>query len=80
MKLENFSPETQHGLIRWAIWEHNDDLLFDAIASTPEAWAWIYFQLYVAENRSEWFPKGKSATLQFLHQRLSEQAKREGKT
>ena len=75
LTFDEFSTETQTGLRNWAIAEHGDGLLFESIGSVPAEWAWIYFQLSVAEDRTEWFPKGKWATLQFLGQRLQEQAK-----
>jgi hypothetical protein len=77
MTLDEFSSETQTGLSNWAIAEHSDGLLFESIGSDPAPWAWIYFQLSAAEDRPEWFPKGKWATLQFLGQRLQKQALRE---
>jgi len=77
MRFDQLSARTQAGLRQWAIWQHDDELLFDAIASLPESWAWLCFQLRVAEDRPEWFPKGKSATIQVIEQRLYAEAERE---
>ena len=70
MKLEYLSTLAQHGLRAWAIAVHNDELLFDGIASNPREWAWQWFQLREAEDRLEWFPKGKWATLQVIESYL----------
>jgi hypothetical protein len=75
MKLERLSSETQEGLRQWARWMHDDELLFDGIGSQPEHWAWICFQLRVAEDRAQWFPKGKWATIQVIEEFLYEEAK-----
>ena len=79
MTLEDFSQETQDGFVRWAVFRHHDDLLFEAIGAEPREWAWIYFQLEIAEDRAEWFPKGKWATLQVFHEHLTELARLEFK-
>ena len=68
MKIEKLSQETQDGMIRWAREVHDDELLFDDNASAPEFWAWTWFQLREAEDRPEWFPKGKWATLQVIEE------------
>jgi len=39
-----------------------------------EVSAWLFFRLREAEDRAEWFPSGKWATLQRLEQLLSEAA------
>jgi hypothetical protein len=77
MIFDRLSPETQAGLRLWAIWQHDDGLLFDGIGSSPEEWAWIYVQLKVAEGRPEWFPRGKWAAIQVIEQWLYEEAARE---
>lgn len=66
MKLDYLSTLAQHGLRAWAIAVHKDEMLFDSIASSPREWAWMWFQLRRAEDREEWFPKGKWATLQVI--------------
>jgi hypothetical protein len=76
MKFDRLSPETQAGLRLWAKW-NDDELLFEGIGSSPEHWAWVVFLLRVAEDRPEWFPKGKSATIQVIEQWLYEEAARE---
>jgi hypothetical protein len=42
----------------------------------PMPWVWITFQLRVAEDRPEWFPKGKFATIQVIEQWLYEESMR----
>jgi len=73
VKIEQLSPEAQDGLRKWAAFQH-DDLLFDAISSVPQERAWIWFQLCAAEDRPEWFPKGKWATIQHIATILDEEA------
>jgi hypothetical protein len=75
LKIEQLSPRAQEGLRQWALWMHGDELLFDHIASSPTEWAWISYQLWMAEDRPEWFPKGKSATIQVIQMDLYEEAK-----
>jgi hypothetical protein len=70
MKLDKLSIESQDGLRRWAMVVHNDERLWDAIAGNPEHWAWICFQLQASDDRPEWFPKGKWATIQFIQHKL----------
>jgi len=74
MKLSWLSTEAQEGLLQWAEFEHNDELLFDSIGSAPEEWAWICFQLRAAVDKPEWFPKGKWATIQVIEQFLLDEA------
>ena len=75
MKLfKSLSSEAQAGLREWAIWQHNDEALFDESDNdTPWAWAWTVFQLRVAKDLPEWFPKGKSATIQIIESWIYEQ-------
>lgn len=75
MKLENLSIAAQDGLRRLGKEWENDELLFDALASNHESWAWWYFRLREMEDRPEWFPKGKWATLQAIEQLLTKEAK-----
>jgi hypothetical protein len=74
VKFDRLSPETQAGLRLWAIWQHNDEMLFDGIGSDPEHWAWLCWQLRVAEDRPEWFPKGKFATILVIENWLYDEA------
>lgn len=76
MTMDTLSAETQEGLRRWAKVAHHDEMLFDGIGGAPEQWAWIWFQLQVAEDRPEWFPKGKWATVQFIGGQLIVEAAR----
>ena len=79
MKLEDLLPRTQDGLFKWAQFEHGDDMFFDGIGSIPEQWAWVWFQLRAAEDRPEWFPSGKWATLQAIEAFLDEEARAQRK-
>jgi len=74
MKIEMLSREAQDGLHRWAKAAHGDELLFNANASTPELWSWICYQLQASQDRPEWFPKSKWATIQAIQSRLLEEA------
>lgn len=75
MKIENLSPEAQAGLRLWAHDVHDDDLLFDDNASSPAFWAEICYQLWESKDRPEWFPKGKSSTIQFISAQLHKEAR-----
>jgi hypothetical protein len=75
MKIERLSAAAQEGLRKWASWQHDDELLFDNIVGSPEHWSWIVFQLRVADDRPEWFPKGKSATIQIIESWIYDEAK-----
>lgn len=66
MKFDLLSAVAQEGLRRWALWQHGDEMLFDDIDGLSMQWAWICFQLRVADDWPEWFPKGKSATIQII--------------
>jgi hypothetical protein len=66
MKLEYLSTSAQDGLRAWSLAIHHDELLFDGIASSTKDWAWMWFQLREAEDKPDWFPKGKWATLQVI--------------
>ena len=77
MKLELLSTETQHGLRDWASYQHADEMLFDDIGGVPTSWAWLLLQLKVAEDRPEWFPHGKWATLQYIEKLLLAEAELE---
>ena len=74
MKIDQMSVAAQEGLRRWAEYQHGDELLFDTIGGLPEHWAWICIQLRIAEDRPEWFPKGRWATIQVIEGLLLEQA------
>lgn len=75
MKIGILSKEAAEGLVLWATHEYHDELLFDGIGSLPTEWAWIVFQLQVAEDRPEWFPKGKWATIQIIEGYLLAEAR-----
>ena len=74
MKIEMLSSETQAGLRLWANDALGDELVFDGNASAPEFWAWICFLLWSTDDKPEWFPKGKSATIQVIEMRLLREA------
>ena len=74
MKIEMLSREAQEGLRRWGADVYGDEMLFDANASSPELWSWMYFQLRVGQDRPEWFPRGKWATIQAIEAYLSKEA------
>lgn len=75
MTLKRLSAAAQEGLRKWAEFQHGDEMLFDGIGSLPAEWAWVCFQLRVADDKPEWFPKGKSATIQVIEAFLYEEAK-----
>ncbi|HEX4545739.1 MAG TPA: hypothetical protein VH110_05225 [Candidatus Acidoferrum sp.] len=77
MKVEHLSKETQKGLLAWAQFQHGDEMLWEGIASCPLEWAWICFQLRVADDNPEWFPHGKWATIQVIEKHLLEEAEEE---
>lgn len=73
------SPVAQEGLQKWA---RETGRSFPAYSHDPEAidaaaefWAWVWFQAREAEDKPEWFPHGKWATLQVLEQWLVELAR-----
>mgnify|MGYP003661852163 FL=1 len=68
MKLDYLSTAAAHGLRSWGLAVHGDEMVFDGI--TPKDWAWFLFQLRRAEDKPEWFPKGKWATLQVIESYL----------
>lgn len=72
MRIERLSDEAQEGLRLWAAWQLADALFFETDDVQP--WAWAMFQLRAAEDRPEWFPKGKSATIQVIELWLHEEA------
>lgn len=74
MKIDWLSTQAQDGLLKWAAWQHNDELLFDSIGSSPEHWAWICFELKAAQDKPGWFPKGKWATIQVIEAFLTDEA------
>lgn len=75
MKIDQLSPDAQEGLRRWAHDVHGDELMLDAIGSIPEHWAWMSFLLRCSDDRPEWFPRGKFATIQIIEQHLIDEAK-----
>jgi hypothetical protein len=77
MKIDKLSLTAADGLIEWAKYQHGDELFFDGIGSNPQEWAWVCFQLRVADDNPGWFPKGKSATIQVIEMALYECAKAE---
>lgn len=77
MRFDRLSAEAQEGLRGWAFYQFGDNSLFDDIGGDAEAWAWICFQLRVADDEAEWFPKGKFATIQIIEGWLYDEAERQ---
>lgn len=75
MKIELLSMQAQAGLRCFCDCVFGDELMADSIASLPENWAWLWMRLREAEDKPEWFPKGKWATLQVIEQILVEEAR-----
>jgi hypothetical protein len=76
MKIDDLLPQTQDGLRQWARDVQGNAMAWDDTASAPERWAWFWFQLRKSENRPEWFPTGKWATLQRIREMLGEEARK----
>jgi hypothetical protein len=68
------STEAMNGLRRFCSDVFHDELLPDDLTS-EEGWAWLWFQLADAQDRPEWFPKGKWATIQHIERQLREHAR-----
>jgi hypothetical protein len=75
MKITQLSREAQAGLYRWANEVLDDELAMDSIGSVPQEWAWICILLRQSEDKPEWFPKGKSATIQVIEDHLYREAR-----
>lgn len=74
MKIDQLSTAAADGLVKWAEFQYGDELFFDGIGGLPQEWAWVCFQLRVADDKPEWFPKGKSATIQVIEMSLYDEA------
>lgn len=74
MKMERFSPKVQDGLRLWCQEAHGAEPSWLDNMTKAVDWAWVYFLLLASENRMEWFPYGKAATLSHLAQQLIEAA------
>ncbi len=68
--LNSFRHATQNGLRKFL--EDTSDNPDRLYIGTPENWAWLFFQLRAADDRPEWFPSGKWATLQRLESLLDD--------
>jgi hypothetical protein len=64
----SISAEAAAGLTRIGIGDFYE-------AETPERMAWISLILARLEDRPEWFPRGKWATIQNIDRQLAEVAK-----
>lgn len=65
----DFLALTRQGLRRF-LEDHDGD---DGRLNAPiESWAFLFFQLREAEDKPEWFPSGKWATIQHLESLLIE--------
>ncbi len=72
--LSRLSADSQTGLRNWAEHQGAEDLLLSSLA---QSWAWICWQLRVAEDRPEWFPRGKFATILVIEKWLYDEAESE---
>jgi hypothetical protein len=77
MDISILSGLAQEGLRRWSEWEYGDKFALDNIRTFSPAWAWIWFLLRHAEDRPEWFPHGKGATLALIEASLNVEAQEE---
>jgi len=68
MRLGDLSGEAQAGIRQWARdFSGTDRGIENAGGPT---WAWLCQLLRESDDRVEWFPRGKWATLQFIEDRL----------
>ncbi len=74
MKIDRLNSLAQQGIRNFCRDIHGDEMIPDAISSLPEQWAWLWFQLREAEDKLDWFPKGKYATLQYIESHLIDEA------
>lgn len=77
---EPFLKKTRDGIAKFCEDTQNEQLarregglLYDQDAKEM---AWLWFKLRVAEDKPEWFPSGKWATLQHMSDFLEQEAKR----
>jgi hypothetical protein len=77
MSIDHFSQGAQQGLRRWSADNYGDQLMLDGISGANMAWAWIAFLLRESEDKPEWFPNGKSSTIQRLEEELIREAREE---
>jgi hypothetical protein len=75
MKLSQLSLEAQDGIRRFCTEVFRDPDALDELTDDADAWCKLWFVLRVAPDTPEWFPKGKSATLQFIEGVLLQEAK-----
>jgi hypothetical protein len=75
MKIDRLSMQAQGGIRCFCDCVFGDPLVIEDFGSSPEKWAWLWMQLREAEDKPEWFPKGKWATLQIIEQILVEEAR-----
>jgi hypothetical protein len=75
MMMRNFSEEAQTGIRLFCLDVHGDELMAEDWGAASEAWAWLAVRLRVAQDRQQWFPKGKWATIQYIEELLLEEAK-----
>jgi len=75
MKASILGLERAEGLRRFFVDTENDELAIDAISGSPEHWAWLWFRLREADEKPEWFPRGKYGTLKFIEELLTLEAR-----
>jgi len=71
ISLREFLPHTQDGLVQFAEDHECEGVLDGGI----EGWAFLWFRLREAEDKPEWFPAGKWATIQRIECLLIAEAK-----
>lgn len=67
----DFLPVTRQGIKRFCE-DHGLEGVYES--GSLEHWALLFFKLRAAEDREEWFPSGKWATIQRLESLLEEAA------
>jgi hypothetical protein len=74
MKLSDLTPVAQDGLRQWAE-AMGDGLWLEDLPTVADSWSWVCFLLREAQDRPEWFPHGKWATIQRIESLLLEEAR-----
>jgi hypothetical protein len=67
----DFNQRTWRGIERF-IQDTIDPLQEEILHGPIETWAYLFFKLRKADDRVEWFPNGKWATIQRIEQLLEE--------
>jgi hypothetical protein len=72
---KTLSEETQEGIRQFYKDTYGDEDEVGKVCTRPDHWSWLWFLLRQAEDKPEWFPKGKSATLQIIEKHLDAYAR-----